>query len=167
MKRIKQYLYVIQKIVLLFLFCIIVYRMMLFLRDDVLPTSEIKMITKYCDKYNIELDTTEFRLFNVIYDDVFDEINHTDTTESDNLFKGYKCIFYRSNPKTIHLSNKDFVYFPNNDLKWESMCYYTQGTNIIYPKPNSLYINQTDTKVSLKYNGNKKIPIIVGIKKVK
>lgn len=165
MERIKQYLYVIQKIVLLFVFCIIVYRMFLFLRDDVLPTSKIKLIPKYCDKYNIELDTTEFRLFNVIYDDIFDEINQTDTTESNNLFKGYKCIFYRSNPKTIQLSNKDFVYFPNNDLKWESMCYYNQGTNIIYPKPNSLYINQTDDKVSLSYTGNKKIPIIIGIKK--
>ena len=150
-----------QKIILFIIFCIIVHRMILFIRDEILPTSKITLIPNHCDKYNIEFETTKSRLFDLIEDDIFDEINHTDATESDNLFKGYKCTLYRSNLKTIELSNKDFVYFPDNDLKWDSLCYYTCGTDVIYPKPNSLYVNQND-KVLIKYNGNKSIPIVVG-----
>ena len=162
--------FILEKTILFVFFCIILHRLCILIQDT-LPVSKIRLVPKYCDKYNIVIDYETPRQFGIIQDEtILDEIDEEVALRATGgvpeLFKGYVCEFSDSlKPKTIMLCHKEFVYFPNNDLRWDSMCYYEpfprKGESHIYPKTNSLYINTSKEKVILKYHGNQNIPIIV------
>ena len=167
--------FIIEKTILFVFFCIILHRLCILIQDT-LPVSKIRLVPKYCDKYNIIIHHETPRQFEIIQDKtILDEIDEEvalRATVDDpggvvGLFKGYTCEFSDSlKLKTITLCHNEFLYFPNNDLKWDSMCYYTivpehSKNAVIYPKSNSLYINTSKEKVTLKYRGNQNIPIIL------
>jgi hypothetical protein len=125
-----------------------------------IPVSEICVKDKML--YKIEITDTG-RNFDVLDDKIFNEINEIfEIQEKINFnspFKGYQCNHY----KTIEnrkIKPYTLIFFPSNDVKWDSGMYFYNNERYYFPEPNSIIISDKE----LEWVGDPNINIVLGTK---
>lgn len=134
-----------------------------------LPSSEYNEqkinIYKHVLNYNRD-HSNVIREFNVLNKDLYEEVEEVfcKLSHKNNnyvtiyLFKDFKCYFELTNPEIVQPYT--LLYFPNNNITWDSNCYYYNEDKklYIYPEKNSIIY----CSYPLKYVGNQSLRIIVG-----
>lgn len=136
------------------------------------PFSEIKLKESSLYKYKIMIDKFPYRKFDVLPEELKDEINeifefpgiewedHTYVSDT-TFFKDYETE-YKKKINCKRFTPGTLIYFPTNNIKWNSEQYlYDPENNFYYfPEPNSIIIHNKE----LLWNGSSHINIVIGKK---
>lgn len=142
----------------------------------VFPKSEIPIRTNPSN-YKIELKIENGREFEVLSEDdlkMVDEIfSYRKGSDIPNpnpkynvcLFKDFDCVYYTNIPRDYVFGPYTLIYFPSNDVKWNSGKYLYDSTNDKYyfPEPNSMICIDGN----LTWTGDRDINVVVGKRKNK
>lgn len=142
--------------------------------SNFLPKSEIRNCSSKIN-YKIHLEnfnkSKTFRKFNVLDDILENEINEIFNYPfikwtSDlfyhptiSFFKNFDCIYYKKIPKT-RIEPFTLIYFPDNDIKWDSRIFLHDKFNDLFYYPESNSILYSDKELT--WVGNKEINIVLG-----